>query len=432
MTQVEKKEEEPDDGSQNDKEVEQKRLQEAKESVYACTPGSESVVEDADAMEHDTDDDDDDDDLDSDPSACVVWDGPPTTLRAAIAVLWPVRYPTLSSAKKAARRGEAWVNGERCKGRRSSTLLVQPGDRVGRQQLAPRRAREVASTDRAPTLILAYLDPVLAVVVKPSGMSVMSGKKTNNDGVLTLHRLLFHKLPPPPVTAVQPLQRPSPCHRLDKLTAGLVVVARTVPCARDVTEQLESRQVTKRYRAILHGKLEGESGEVMEALDGRECRSEWKVIERLVYTNASANNADHNYNLTLVDLFPHTGRKHQLRRHCRKIGYPIVGDPRYGLERDDAALALSIHHADTATSGTTVAGEPVQLSLMLAAVDLKLLHPEAHYVARTRSVDPNATGSWAFDAESSCSCSYDPADGTLRVHIDMPPHMRRLVAEGRR
>jgi 23S rRNA-/tRNA-specific pseudouridylate synthase len=381
--------------------------------------GSVSVVEadDANRMEtnnklvHDTDSDDD-----TDQTASAVWDGPPTTLRAAIAVLWPVRYPTLSSAKKAARRGEAWVNGNKCKGRKTSTQTVQPGDTVGRQQLAPRRAREIAPTDRAPTLLLAYLDPVLAVVVKPAGMSVMSGKKTNEDGVLTMHRLLFHKLPPPDKNAVQPLQRPSPCHRLDKLTAGLLAVARTTPCARDVTQQLESRQVTKRYRAVLHGKLSGESGEVMAALDGRECRSEWKVVERLVYTHANAN-----HSLTLVDLFPHTGRQHQLRRHCRKMGYPIVGDPRYGLERDDARMSA---HAD-ATS--TTPGEPQPVALMLAAVDLQLSHPSAHYVART--VDPDGSGSWAFAAES--SCSFDSETGTLRVQINMPPHMRRLVVEAR-
>jgi 23S rRNA-/tRNA-specific pseudouridylate synthase len=526
--QAEKKEA-PDDGStststsrsssqdKHDKEVEPKRLQAQVQALAdADLDNNAKVVADADAAcipVHTTDANDDkidnndddkidnknNDDDDSEPSACAVWDGAPhTTLRAAMAVLWPVRFPTLSSAKKAARRGEVWVNGQRCKGRRSSTLTVQPGDRVGRQQLAPRRARETAATDRAPTLILAYLDPVLAVVVKPAGMSVMSGKKTDGGvsgvgvgvgaagaGVLTLHRLLFHKLPPPlppssssnvnvnssnTNTAIQPLPRPSPCHRLDKLTAGLVVVARTVPCARDVTATFEARQVTKRYRAILHGRVgmlgtlgvgigleqgeSGESGEITAALDGRECRSEWRVVERLVlYSNdADANNA--NRNLTLVDLFPHTGRKHQLRRHCRKMGHPIVGDPRYGLERDDAALSASLSASaststtttsTTTTSKTTTtaaAGEqpplpPPPLSLMLAAVDLKLAHPEAHYAARTRRTDPdvdmdvdNSGSSWAFAAESSCSCAYDPADGTLRVQMEMPPAMRRLVAAG--
>jgi RluA family pseudouridine synthase len=336
---------------------------------------------------------------DDDPTACAVWEAPPTTLRAAIAVLWPVRYPTASAAKKAARQGEAWLNGQRCKGRRSSTQQVQPGDTVGFQQLPPRRQREIAPTQRAPTLVVAYLDPTLAVVVKPAGMSVMGGKKSEQtSNVLTMHRLLFHKLPPS--AAVQPLQRPSPVHRLDKLTSGLLAVARTVPCARDITTALASRQVTKRYRAVVHGELGlvGQSGEVTAQLDGKDCRSEWRVVERL------------NRNLTLLDLFPHTGRVHQLRRHCQKLGHPIVGDPQYGSERDDAALS---------------ADQTESLSLMLAAVDLKLSHPEAQYAARI--TDQDDSESWAFAAADQSSCTFDPADGALRVQIEMPPAMRRLV-----
>jgi 23S rRNA pseudouridine1911/1915/1917 synthase len=358
--------------------------------------------------------------VDDGPSASVVWEGPPDTpLRAAIAVLWPVRFPTQSSAKKAGNKGEVWVNGERCKGKRASNKTVQPGDTISRQQLTTRRGKEVAPTERAPTLVVAYLDPVLAVVVKPAGMSVMGGKKSDSE-VLTMHRLLFHKLPAAS-NAVHPLQRPSCLHRLDKLTAGLMAVARTVPCARDVTAQLESRQVTKRYRAVLHGNLVGQSGEINAALDDKECSSGWRVAERLSYDlNPTSNSDCHTQlNLTLVDLFPHTGRMHQLRRHCRKIGHPIVGDPQYGLERDDAAL---IAHTILACPEQ----EPViPVSLMLAAVDLQLSHPEAHYKART--IDPEVSRSWAFAAESSCTY----AEGKLRVQIDMPLAMQRLVKAGR-
>jgi 23S rRNA-/tRNA-specific pseudouridylate synthase len=355
------------------------------------------------------------------PSASAVWEGPADTpLRAAIAFLWPNRFPTQTSAKKSANKGEAWVNGERMKGKRAGAKTVQPGDTISRQQLATRRGKEVACTERAPTLVVAYLDPVLAVVVKPAGMSVMGGKKSDSE-VLTMHRLLFHKLPAASA-AVHPLQRPSCLHRLDKLTAGLMAVARTVPCARDVTAQLESRQVQKRYRAVLHGNLIGESGEVNAALDDKECRSGWQVVERLSYdlNQSTSNDVNCHTQLTLVDLFPHTGRMHQLRRHCRKIGHPIVGDPQYGLERDDAALSTHM------TSGPEEQEPVIPVSLMLAAVDLKLSHPEAHYKART--IDPDVSGSWAFAADSSCTY----ADGSLRVQTDMPLAMQRLVEAGRR
>ena len=95
----------------------------------------------------------------------------------------------------------------------------------------------------------------------------MGGKESEQSN-LTMHILLFPKLPPS--VAVQMLQRPSPVHQLDKLTACLFAVARTVPCAIDVTTSLVSRKLTKRYCTVLHGNLGlvGQSGKVTAPLDG--------------------------------------------------------------------------------------------------------------------------------------------------------------------
>ena len=107
---------------------------------------------------------------------------------------------------------------------------------------------------------------------------------------------------------------------------------------------------------------------------------EWRVVERLVMNR--------NRDLTLVDLFPHMSQVHQLRRHCQKIGHPILGNLKYGFERDDSTLS-----AEWTTNHT----EP--LSLMLVAVHLKLSHPDAHFKARSMRTDPDAlSGSWTFAA----------------------------------
>jgi RluA family pseudouridine synthase len=130
-----------------------------------------------------------------------------------------------------------------------------------------------------------------------------------------------------------------PVHRLDKETSGVILLAVNRKQFRFFSNQFESRQVKKQYVAILHGRLEkpedtdswGTWGwPLSESAGGRQnpegpgnrkgSRTRYRVL-------------DHSAHYTMVEIELLTGRTHQIRRHAKLSGHPVVGDARYGSMR---------------------------------------------------------------------------------------------------
>lgn len=213
---------------------------------------------------------------------------------------------TVSHAYKAAKRGELTVDG----------APARPDHRVRAGELlafvgCPRPPPPVWEMD----LAVAWEDDDLAVVVKPAGIAV-SGNQ---------HRTVEHALRGVlrPSAAPDALAWPRPVHRLDFRTSGLLIAAKTASARAALGRALTERRVGKRYRAVLVGRLEAE-GEVDLPLDGRPCLSRWRA---LAHTRSLRTDW-----LTTADLWPVTGRTHQLRRHALHLGHPVLGDDTYGLE----------------------------------------------------------------------------------------------------
>jgi 23S rRNA-/tRNA-specific pseudouridylate synthase len=115
---------------------------------------------------------------------------------------------------------------------------------------------------------------------------------------------------------------PSPIHRLDRETSGVVLYAGDERVAREVGYYFAQGTITKRYKALVYGRTPA-SGVIEAALeDGRRGKPLEAVTryERLELMPGG---------LTLLSVVPETGRKHQIRRHLRGIGHPIVDDLRY-------------------------------------------------------------------------------------------------------
>ena len=236
-------------------------------------------------------------------------------------------FPTRASARKACERGEIAVSGLLSE----SSRWVQPGDEV----LWIEGERKVQRTVQQRVEIL-YEDDWMAVVNKPSGMP------TSGYWARTLERTLPSNLRPCELPDAMPV--PRPVHRLDSATSGLVIVAKTRAAHASLGQAFEGRQVRKQYRAIVIGKLEGE-GLIETPIEGREARSRYAAVlhSRALRTGF----------ITTLDLFPETGRTHQLRVHLASLGHPILGDTSYGAP------------------GRTLYGK----GLFLAAVRLVFRHP---------------------------------------------------------
>jgi tRNA pseudouridine32 synthase/23S rRNA pseudouridine746 synthase len=138
-------------------------------------------------------------------------------------------------------------------------------------------------------------------------------------------------------------------HRLDQATSGLLLVARGAEMHKALSKAFETRQVEKRYEAIVQGLVAQDEGLIdlplmadwpnrprqMVHPDGKPSVTRFKALAR--YENT-----------TRLALFPETGRSHQLRVHLKALGHPILGDALYG----DAATAprLMLHACELAVA----------------------------------------------------------------------------------
>jgi 23S rRNA pseudouridine1911/1915/1917 synthase len=210
---------------------------------------------------------------------------------------------TRKGIKKAIEKRQVLVNDELA----TTAYWVQSHDVISLQesQSLPPKQFEL-------DLEIPYEDDYLAVVIKPAGIPV------SGNLYKTLFNALGHNLKHS--SQVDALRWPLPVHRLDTATSGLVIVAKTHSVRVALGKMFENRKVSKRYRAILQGTIEGE-GIIDTEIDGKESLTHYQVVENIETLKDTS--------LTLIDLFPITGRKHQLRIHTSLMGLPIVGDQLY-------------------------------------------------------------------------------------------------------
>ncbi|CAM9629673.1 unnamed protein product, partial [Hapterophycus canaliculatus] len=161
-------------------------------------------------------------------------------------------------------------------------------------------------------LQVVWEDDFIAVVIKPAGVAVHGGTGEGDPGPggrRSVRQALPYMLKPTK-SQDRPLHRPLHCHRLDKPTGGLLICAKTRPALSGLSDAFENRLVSKRYVALVAGELEG-SGAIVTPLDGKTCQTNYRVRGPPVRSLK-------NRVITTVDLWPITGRFHQLRR-CDRL-----------------------------------------------------------------------------------------------------------------
>lgn len=132
-------------------------------------------------------------------------------------------------------------------------------------------------------------------------------------------------------------------HRIDRESSGLVLFAKDAEAHRLLCGQFAQRQVRKLYRALALGEVAAD-GEVREPLkefgsgrigvspSGKAAHTVYRVVKRL-------------RGATLLEVEPHTGRRHQIRAHLFHLGHPLLGDPLYGKERPVGGAPRLMLHA---------------------------------------------------------------------------------------
>lgn len=183
-----------------------------------------------------------------------------------------------------------------------------------------------------------YEDEKLFVINKPCGM-VVHPARGNYSGTL-VNALLHHSVE---LSSVNTDIRPGIVHRLDKETSGLILVAKDNITHTKLAKQFQRHTIEKQYVALVEKEVEFDEG-IIDVSLGRSLRN---FDKRAVRYDDKSREAVTRYKVikrykgvTLVDLFPKTGRTHQLRVHMKYLGHPILGDDKYGDKNNFPRLAL--------------------------------------------------------------------------------------------
>lgn len=138
-------------------------------------------------------------------------------------------------------------------------------------------------------------------------------------------------------------------HRLDKDTSGVLLIAKNNATAEKITEAFRNKTIDKTYLALTYGVFKKESGTINIPL----LKKNFGKNDKIMPDFTDGKTAITNYQVlktfedfTLLKLMPITGRTHQLRVHCKEIGYPIINDVKYGgikVMRKELSKRLCLH-----------------------------------------------------------------------------------------
>lgn len=214
-----------------------------------------------------------------------------------------------------------------------------------------------------------YEDNNILVLNKPAGLAVHSDQKTLKEK--TLASFLIENYPkiknvgePMEIEIADgkkiKILRPGIVHRLDKETSGVLIVAKNQKTFENLKEQFQNHTIKKVYRAFVYGFVSDPKASLATGKRGiinvpigrsprdirmwtagrgareplREATTEYIVLERFSDNQKKKNEVNHQF--SYVEVYPKTGRTHQIRVHMRYINHPVVSDPLYGGAKEKA------------------------------------------------------------------------------------------------
>jgi len=213
-----------------------------------------------------------------------------------------------------------------------------------------------------PPLKVIYRDDSLVAINKPSGLLVHRSPVDRSETRFALQELRN-----------QLGQYVYPVHRLDKPTSGVLLFALDSSSARKLSVQFESHSVDKTYLAVTRGyapeqgcidhPLTEKSDPRIDDYRSRPAQTQSAMTKFRQLGTVELDVAIDRYprsRYSLLELKPITGRRHQLRRHCKHIGHPIIGDAKYGKGVHNRYFRNQLRCP----------------RLLLACVGMRLIHPE--------------------------------------------------------
>ena len=244
--------------------------------------------------------------VDKVPTKCRVYDYLPGKLEI---------ISSRKGIKKALKRGQIYRNGK----------VIFESDYVYENDIIELKIDEQKTKPFLKSIAVLYEDDFLAVVDKPPGL-VVSGNRWK-----TLEHALVNNLK----KSVQDDYLPFPlaAHRIDAMTGGLVLIAKTYSTRKFLGELFENQEIDKEYYAVVHGEGENNFSE-SQNIEGKKAQTDFKTLKVVSYRDEK---------ISLLNCSPISGRRHQIRIHLANNDLPIIADKKYGkntLDLDRKALFL--------------------------------------------------------------------------------------------
>ena len=195
-----------------------------------------------------------------------------------------------------------------------------------------------------PQLDIVYEDEHILLLNKRPGMVVHPDDQERVNTLLThIQAYLYQKKEWSPYW--ENSFAPALCNRIDRNTGGLVIAAKTAEALRIMNQKIKDRELTKLYLCVIRGEMRPRKGELKGFILKDENKAQVKVYDHPVPGGKTAltlyNTLATEGGLSLVECDLITGRTHQIRAQFAAAGHPLLGDGKYGRERDNRPFGRS-------------------------------------------------------------------------------------------
>lgn len=195
--------------------------------------------------------------------------------------------------------------------------------------------------EASPDVNVVYEDDNVLIVNKPAGISVHEDEQAGNDNLIRRAQAYLHA-----TGSYDPEKEntfaPALCHRLDRNTGGLVLIAKTAPALRAADEMFRSRSIKKTYVCLVHGTPKPRDGVLRHFLRRDKKQKMVTVFDHPVPDGLTAETGYRTLiskdDISLLECHPYTGRTHQIRAQLAYAGHPLCGDTKYGTIKQNKGL----------------------------------------------------------------------------------------------
>jgi len=199
---------------------------------------------------------------------------------------------------------------------------------------------DMSFTKLNPQLNIVYEDENILLVDKKPGVIVHSDDKETSSTLIDKVKAYLYKKGEFSPDSERSFT-PSLCNRIDRNTGGIVICAKNAKALRCMNDLIKNNEVTKKYLALVHGVFNNTKGHIKNYLLKNSETNTVQVFEKPVPSALTAESyytvikSDKKRDLSLVEVELVTGRTHQIRAQFSHMGHPLVGDGKYGVNRDD-------------------------------------------------------------------------------------------------